>query len=59
LGRLARKRLLEKAAWVISYTRNHNATAKTSHRKKTINELRKQGIQIGKIRTCEGSNFAL
>jgi hypothetical protein len=59
LGRVARKRLLEHAAWEISYTRNHNAAAKASHRKKTIRELRKRGLKISKIRTCVGSNFAL
>jgi len=51
--------LLEHAAWIISYTRNHNAAAKVSHRKKTIKNLRKWGIRISQIRTCIGSNFTL
>ncbi len=59
LGRVARKYLLEDAAWHISYTRNHNATAKVSHRKTTHQKLRKHGIEVEHIRTCMGSNFAL
>ncbi|MCH8243221.1 MAG: hypothetical protein IH897_11515 [Planctomycetes bacterium] len=59
LGRLGRKRLLEHAAWQISYTRNHNAAAKAGHRKTTLKKLRKQGIDMARIRTCIGSNFAL
>ncbi len=59
LGPRARKRRLEKAAWQISYTRNRNAAAKVSHRKTTIQRLQKRGIDITKIRTCVGSNFAL
>jgi hypothetical protein len=59
LGRVARKRILEKAAWQISYTRHHNAAAKTSHRKATLQRLRDRDIDVGKIRTCVGSNFAL
>jgi hypothetical protein len=59
LGRVARKRLLEHAAWQISYTRNHNAAAKTGHRKTTLKKLRKRGIDVARIRTCVGSNFAL
>ncbi len=59
LGRVARKRLLEDAAWQISYTRNHNAAAKASHRKTTLKKLRERGIEVTQIRTCIGSNFAL
>ena len=59
LGPRARKRRLEKAAWQISYTRNRNTAAKVSHRKATIQRLQKRGIDITKIRTCVGSNFAL
>jgi hypothetical protein len=59
LGRVGRKRLLKQAAWQISYTRNHNAAAKTGHRKTTLKNLRKRGIEVTQIRTCTGSNFAL
>jgi hypothetical protein len=59
LGRVGRKHLLEDAAWQISYTRNHNAAAKTSHRKTKLEKLRKRGIEVAQIRTCIGSNFAL
>ena len=59
LGWVGRKRLLEHAAWNISYTRNHNAAAKTSHRKKTLKKLREHGIDVAHIRTCVGSDFAL
>jgi len=56
---VGRKRLLEHAAWLISYTRNHNAAAKTGHRKTTLKKLRKRGIKVTQIRSCIGSNFAL
>ena len=59
LGRIGRNRLLEDAAWQISYTRNHNAAAKVSHRKTTLKKLRKQDIDVTRIRTCIGSDFAL
>ncbi|MCH7884147.1 MAG: hypothetical protein IIC01_02765, partial [Planctomycetes bacterium] len=59
LGRVGRKRLLEHAAWQISYTRNHNATAKAGHRKTTLKKPRKRGIDVDRIRTCIGSDFAL
>ena len=59
LGWVARKRLLEDAAWQINYTRNHNAAAKISHRKTTLKKLRKQDIDVTRIRTCIGSDFAL
>jgi len=59
LGRVARKYLLEDAAWQISYTRNHNAAAKSGHRKTTLKKLRKRGIEVEQIRTCIGSDFAL
>ena len=59
LGRVGRKRLLEHAAWVISYTRNHNAAAKAGHRKTTLAKLRNQGFDVARVRTCLGSNFAL
>ena len=59
LGAATRKRRLEKAAWQISYTRSRNAAAKVSHRKTTTNRLRKLGIDLTRIRTCIGSNFAL
>ncbi|MCH8149192.1 MAG: hypothetical protein IH987_14620 [Planctomycetes bacterium] len=59
MGRVGRKRLLEHAAWVISYTRNHNAAAKVGHRKTTLKKLRERGIDVANIRTCVGSDFAL
>ena len=59
LGRVARNRLLEAAAWQISYTRNHNAAAKASHRKTSLKKLGARGINIETIRTCVGSDFAL
>ncbi len=59
LGRVGRKRLLEDTAWQISYTRNHNAAAKASHRKTTLKKLRKRSIEVEQIRTCIGSDFAL
>ncbi len=58
-GRVGRQRLLEHAAWQISYTRNHNATAKAGHRKTTLKKLQKKGIDLTRIRTCGGSDFAL
>jgi hypothetical protein len=59
LGPGARKRLLKREAWRISYTRHRNARAQASHRKLTLRRLRKRGIQVAKIRACIGSNFAL
>ena len=59
LGPRARKRRLEKAASRISYTRSRNAAAKASHRKTTTQRLQELGIDLTRIRTCIGSNFAL
>ncbi len=59
LGRVGRQRLLEHAAWNISYTRNHNAAAKAGHRKTTLKKLRERGIDVAHIRACVGSDFAL
>ena len=59
LGRVGRERLLDQAAWCISYTRSRNAAARISHRKTTVKKLRKRGIDVEKIRTCIGSDFAL
>ena len=57
LGWVARKRLVEDAAWQINYTRNHNAAAKTSHPKTKLRKLRKNGIDVEKTRTCIESDF--
>ena len=59
LGPRARRRRREKAAWIISYTRNRNAAAKASHRKTTTRRLQELGIDLTRIRTCIGRDFAL
>ena len=59
IQRVGRQCLLEQAAWQISYTRNHNAAAKAAHRKTTLEKLRTQGIDLARIRSCIGSDFAL
>jgi hypothetical protein len=59
LPRSARKPILEKAAWNISYERHHNATAKIFHRKKTLRTLHRKGLALSRMRTCLGSDFAL
>ena len=59
LPRSARKKVLEKAAMRISYTRHHNTQAKFGHRKKTLRELHRKGLALSRMRTCIGSDFAL
>ncbi len=59
LGRVGRGRLLQHAAWQISYTRNRNAAGTAGHRKTTLEKLRKQGLDMARIRTCAGSDLAL
>ncbi len=58
LGKKAQDTMLTHAAWTISYVRNHNARAKASHQKTTTRDLARRGIDVEKIRTCLGSNFA-
>ena len=58
-GWRTRKRILETAAWRISYLRYRNTEARVCHAKKTRQRLRDLGIEIERIRTCVGSNFAL
>ena len=59
VGPRAQRRILEKGSRVICYHRWHNTAGRRSHRKKTVEELRESGIDLLKIRTCAGSNFAL
>ena len=58
LGKKAQGIILTHAAWTISYVRNHNAQAKASHQKTATRKLARLGIDVEKIRTCLGSNFA-
>ena len=59
LGRRAGRIILYDAAVVIGYHRHHNAAAKVSHTKTTRRELSITGIDLGQIRSCLDSNFAL
>lgn len=58
-GRRARRILLEDAAAWIAYHRRHNTEAKLSHTRTMQRALLKSGINIDRIRSCLGSNFAL
>ena len=58
-GRRARRILLEDAAAWIAYHRRHNTEAKLSHTRTMRRTLLKSGFDVGQIRSCLGSNFAL
>ncbi len=58
-GRHARRILLEDAAALIAYHRRHNNEAKLSHTRTMRKTLLKSGIDVGQIRSCLESNFAL
>ena len=57
--RYAGRILLQDAAAVIAYPRQHNTAARASHTKTKRKELSEVGIDIGRIRSCLHSNFAL
>ncbi len=59
LGRYAGRILLQDAAAVIAYPRKHNTAARVSHTKTRKKELSKMDIDVGRIRSCLHSNFAL
>ncbi len=58
-GRHARRILLEDAAALIAYHRRHNTEAKLSHTRTIRKTLLKSGVDLGRIRSCLESNFAL
>jgi serine/threonine-protein kinase len=43
----------------LGYHRRHNTDAKLSHTRTMLRALQKSGINIDRIRSCLGSNFAL
>ena len=59
VGRRAGRVILQDAAAVIAYHRQHNTAAKVCHTRTTCTELSRRGIDVHRIRSCLDSNFAL